>query len=65
MYIELKYSNYLWHTYIYYYHCARKRGRYLGYLHFLRSDPRIPGLQSNESKAQTVFLLASKHEFQT
>lgn len=44
---------------------TERSGRILGYLHFLRSDPRIPVLHSSESKAQTVFLQVSKHKFQT
>lgn len=44
---------------------TERSSRIFGYLHFLRSDPRIPVLHSSVSKAQTVFLRVSKHEFQT
>lgn len=44
---------------------AGERGRDLGYSHFLRSDPKSPGLHSSDSKAQPVSPPISEHEFQT
>lgn len=41
------------------------KDRDLGFLHFLRSDPRSPGLHSSDCKAQPVSPPVSEHEFQT